>query len=115
RAQINAPLLEQAVVNLIDNAIKYSEPGSVVEVAGEVCEGETVIRVKDNGCGIAAAYLPRIFERFYQVDKAKSRSLGGTGLGLAIAKHIALAHKGRISVESVLGEGSTFAIHLPLS
>lgn len=113
RARINAPLLEQAVVNLLDNAVKYSEPGSVVEVTGGCSKGEVIIRVKDTGCGIAEMHVPRIFERFYQVDKAKSRSLGGTGLGLAIAKHIAIAHKGRISVESALGEGSIFTIHLP--
>jgi len=114
RADINAPLLEQAVVNLLDNAIKYSEPGSTVEVSGEIRGNELIIQVKDTGCGIAEMHLPRIFERFYQVDKAKSRSLGGTGLGLAIAKHIAIAHKGKISVDSTLGEGSTFTIHLPL-
>jgi two-component system phosphate regulon sensor histidine kinase PhoR len=112
-AKVNAPLLEQAAVNLLDNAIKYSEPGSAVEVTGELCGDEVIIQVKDTGCGIAEMHLPRIFERFYQVDKSKSRSLGGTGLGLAIAKHIAIAHKGKISVDSVLGEGSTFTIHLP--
>jgi two-component system phosphate regulon sensor histidine kinase PhoR len=101
RAKVNAPLLEQAVVNLLDNAIKYSEPGGVVEVTGELRGDEVIIKVKDAGCGIAEMHMPRIFERFYQVDKAKSRSLGGTGLGLAIAKHI------------VFGEGSTFTIHLP--
>jgi two-component system phosphate regulon sensor histidine kinase PhoR len=113
RAKVNAPLLEQAVVNLLDNAIKYSEPRSLIEVTGEIRGEEVIIRVKDTGCGIAVGHLPRIFERFYQVDKAKSRSLGGTGLGLAIAKHIAIAHKGKISVDSILGEGSTFTIHLP--
>jgi two-component system phosphate regulon sensor histidine kinase PhoR len=113
RAKINAPLLEQAVVNLVDNAVKYSERDGAIEVAGEVRDDETIIQVMDNGCGIADAELPRVFERFYQVDKAKSRSLGGTGLGLAIAKHIAIAHQGRISVKSSLGVGSTFTFHLP--
>ena len=75
--------------------------------------GEVVIRVRDQGCGIGREHLPRIFERFYRVDKARSRKLGGTGLGLAIVKHIAHAHHGRATVQSTVGQGSTFAIHLP--
>ena len=71
------------------------------------------IRVADRGCGIADEHLPRIFERFYRVDRARSRKLGGTGLGLAIVKHIVQAHRGRVTVESTLGVGSTFTIHLP--
>ncbi len=113
-AEINAALLEQAVVNLLDNAIKYSNAGAVVEVHA-ACEGtELVIRVKDQGCGIEAQHLPRLFERFYRVDKARSRELGGTGLGLAIVRHIALAHRGSVSVESTVGVGSTFCLRLPL-
>jgi two-component system phosphate regulon sensor histidine kinase PhoR len=113
-AEINAVLLEQAVINLLDNAVKYSEPGSVVEIhAGR--EGiDLLIRVKDQGCGIEAQHLPRLFERFYRVDKARSRELGGTGLGLAIVRHIALAHRGSVSVESTVGVGSTFSLRLPL-
>ena len=89
RGPINGPLLEQAVINLIDNAIKYSESGSRCAGYGQPREGDVaVIRVIDNGCGIAANHLPRLFERFYRVDKARSRELGGTGLGLAIVKHI---------------------------
>jgi len=113
QSQINAPLLEQALVNLIDNAVKYSEPGAAVEVRVDPRQGETAISVKDTGCGIPADHLPRIFERFYVVDKSRSRKLGGTGLGLAIVKHIAQVHGGHVTVESVLGKGSTFTLHLP--
>jgi two-component system, OmpR family, phosphate regulon sensor histidine kinase PhoR len=113
-AEVNAALLEQAVVNLLDNAVKYSNAEAVVEVQA-ACDGEElVIRVKDHGCGIEAQHLPRLFERFYRVDKARSRELGGTGLGLAIVRHIALAHRGSVSVESTVGVGSTFCLRLPL-
>ena len=111
--RINAALLEQAVINLLDNAIKYSEPGRPVSVDVEQTPGEVVIRVVDRGSGIEPQHLPRIFERFYRVDKARSRKLGGTGLGLAIVKHIVQAHGGTITVESSPDEGSTFTIHLP--
>jgi two-component system phosphate regulon sensor histidine kinase PhoR len=108
-ARINAPLLEQAVVNLVDNACKYSPRGGTVriEAARDEKENEIVIQVRDHGCGIERRHLPRIFERFYRVDKARSREQGGTGLGLAIVKHIALAHGGRATVESTPGQGST--------
>jgi two-component system phosphate regulon sensor histidine kinase PhoR len=114
-AKINGPLLEQAVINLIDNAIKYSDSGSTVRVTVQREGAQAVIRVIDNGCGIAANHLPRLFERFYRVDKARSRELGGTGLGLAIVKHIMAAHQGTIQVESVVGRGSTFTLRLPLA
>jgi len=114
QAPINPPLLEQAIINLIDNAIKYSPPGQSVHIEADCDGGEVRVQVRDHGCGIGREHLPRIFERFYRVDKARSRTLGGTGLGLAIVKHIAQAHHGRASVESVLGQGSVFYIHLPL-
>jgi two-component system phosphate regulon sensor histidine kinase PhoR len=118
QADLNAPLLEQAVINLIDNAIKYSDPGRTVRLSAESLTGagaaDLVIRVQDQGCGIDAEHLPRLFERFYRVDKARSRKLGGTGLGLSIVKHIVQAHGGRIDVESVPGVGTTFTIRVPL-
>jgi two-component system phosphate regulon sensor histidine kinase PhoR len=112
-AQLDTTLLEQAVVNLLDNAIKYSEPKSTILLKAQRSNSEIRISVADQGIGIAKKHLPRLFERFYRVDKARSRNLGGTGLGLAIVKHIAQAHGGRISVESTLGVGSVFTIHLP--
>jgi two-component system phosphate regulon sensor histidine kinase PhoR len=109
----DATLLEQAVVNLLDNAIKYSEPDSTVHLSAHQHNSEIQIQVADQGMGIAKKHLPRLFERFYRVDKARSRTMGGTGLGLAIVKHIAQAHGGNVTVKSKLGQGSTFIIHLP--
>jgi len=113
-ANANVILLEQAVVNLLDNAIKYSDDGKTVRVCGRQNDNGVTIAVSDQGWGIEKKHLPRLFERFYRVDKARSRDLGGTGLGLAIVKHIAIAHGGNVSVESAPGSGSTFSIHLPL-
>jgi two-component system phosphate regulon sensor histidine kinase PhoR len=113
-AKVEAGLLEQALVNLIDNAVKYSPPSTVVSVGARSEGGSLVIEVKDQGIGIPARDLPRVFERFYRVDKARSRELGGTGLGLAIVRHIAIAHGGSVSVESWEGEGSTFSMRIPL-
>ena len=115
KAPISPHLLEQAVINLIDNAIKYSEPESTVEVACRKLDDKVEIFVSDQGCGLSPDHLPRVFERFYRVDKARSRKLGGTGLGLAIVKHIAMAHKGEVDVKSYPQKGSTFFIRLPLS
>lgn len=112
-ARINPPLLEQAVTNLLDNAIKYSEQGGQVELRVAKRDNEVLIEVRDQGCGIPEEHLSRLFERFYRVDKARSRKLGGTGLGLAIVKHIILAHRGQVAVESVPESGSTFTIRLP--
>ena len=111
---IDATLLEQAAVNLLDNAIKYSPEGSTVRIEAATADNEIQIRFVDQGMGIAKKHLPRLFERFYRVDKARSRKLGGTGLGLAIVKHIAQAHGGKVTVESALGKGSTFTLHLPV-
>ncbi len=112
-AFVNSSLLVQALVNLIDNAIKYSEAGQSILLQASR-EGPSIrIDVKDSGCGIAKEHLPRLFERFYRADKARSRALGGTGLGLAIVKHIVLAHNGTVQVESTVGKGSTFSIFLP--
>jgi two-component system phosphate regulon sensor histidine kinase PhoR len=112
-ANVNSLLLEQAVVNLLDNAIKYSEPRHDVLIRVQPFDGETRINVIDRGSGIDNEHIARIFERFYRVDRARSRKMGGTGLGLAIVKHIVQAHRGRVTVESVPGAGSTFTIHLP--
>ena len=113
-ARINPPLLEQAVANLLDNAIKYSPEGSHIRVEVHKDSTQVSISVADEGCGIPPEHLPRIFERFYVVDKSRSRKLGGTGLGLAIVKHIAQAHGGRVTVESLPGKGGTFTIRLPV-
>lgn len=110
---MNRLLLEQAMVNLLDNAIKYSPADSRVRVYAERRDGEVMLAVADDGPGIEAQHLPRLFERFYRTDKARSRELGGTGLGLSIVKHVAQAHGGHVTVESQPGQGSTFRIHLP--
>ncbi|MFZ5451546.1 MAG: ATP-binding protein [Thermodesulfobacteriota bacterium] len=112
RARVNAPLLEQAVVNLVDNAIKYSEGNREVRVEAERAGPEVMVRVRDQGSGIRAEHLPRLFERFYRVDSGRSRQFGGTGLGLAIVKHIAQAHGGKVTVTSTPGKGSIFSLHL---
>jgi len=112
-ARINAPLMEQAIINLIDNAVKYSDEGGEIKVLASATGKEIVIEVSDNGIGIAEEHLPRLFERFYRVDKARSRKMGGTGLGLAIVKHIIQIHGGYPGVVSEPGKGSTFSITLP--
>lgn len=110
----NAVLLEQALINLLDNGIKYSPEDTEITVKAEKEKGRIKIEVIDQGQGIPPSDLPRIFERFYRVDKGRSRDMGGTGLGLSIVKHIVLAHGGDIFVESLPGRGSTFRIFLPL-
>jgi two-component system phosphate regulon sensor histidine kinase PhoR len=113
RAKVNVPLLEQALVNLVDNAVKYSEPGKPVTVEAALRNSSLVIQVRDEGPGIEREHLPRIFERFYRVDKGRSREMGGTGLGLSIVKHIAQAHGGSVAVQSEPGKGSLFTLTLP--
>ncbi len=111
---VDRSLLEQAVINLIDNAVKYSGNNTTVTIKGIRTKEEIIIEVQDRGPGISDEHLARIFERFYRVDKARSRKMGGTGLGLAIVKHVASIHNGNVDVKSEMGQGSTFSIHLPL-
>jgi two-component system phosphate regulon sensor histidine kinase PhoR len=105
--------MERALSNLLDNAVKYNRPDGRVAVHAFRDGGHVKIQVSDTGSGIVTADLPRIFERFYRADKSRSRELGGSGLGLSISKHIAERHGGRIEVQSVLQEGSTFTLVLP--
>ena len=111
-ATFDPTMIEQAVVNLLDNAIKYSNDHGVVRVGAKAEGEEVLIWVEDEGPGISEEHLTRLFERFYRVDKARSRSLGGTGLGLAIVKHIMAAHGGHVSVKSEKGQGAVFTLHL---
>jgi signal transduction histidine kinase len=111
----DAQRLHQVFVNLLDNAIKYTPAGSQVTVFARTTGAEIEVTVADNGPGIAPEHLPRIFERFYRVDKARSRELGGTGLGLAIVKHIVQAHGGQVWAECPPGGGSQFHFTLPKS
>ncbi len=107
--------LNQVFGNLIENAMKYAKGGQRVSVGARKLESEVEFFVRDFGPGIAFDHLDRIFERFYRIDKARSRDSGGTGLGLAIAKHIVLAHGGSIRAESELGDGATFLFTLPIA
>jgi signal transduction histidine kinase len=106
--------LKQVVVNLVDNAIKYNRPGGAVTISVGHEDGSGVVEVRDTGIGIAPADQKFIFERFYRVDKSRSREKGGSGLGLAIVKKIVEDHSGNITVESTPGQGSTFRIFLPV-
>ena len=104
--------LEQMLTNLIDNGIKFSRENGTVSISHEPGARDRIL-VQDNGDGIPAQHLERLFERFYRVDRARSRDMGGTGLGLAIVKHLALLHGGEVTVASELSKGTTFTIHLP--
>jgi two-component system, OmpR family, phosphate regulon sensor histidine kinase PhoR len=104
--------LEQMLTNLIDNGIKFSREHGTVAISYESDTRDKIL-VQDNGDGIPSQHLERLFERFYRVDRARSRDMGGTGLGLAIVKHLALLHRGEVTVSSELGKGATFTIHLP--
>jgi two-component system phosphate regulon sensor histidine kinase PhoR len=109
----NSDYLERAVANLIDNAIKYTPEGGTIGVVARFEAGEVIVEVTDNGIGIPAEDMPRIFERFYRVDRSRSREMGGTGLGLSIVKHVAHVHGGSVEVDSAPGKGSTFRLKLP--
>ncbi len=106
--------LQRLFINLLENAIKYNRGGGSVTVQLSPSHGMVVLQVDDTGIGIPATSIDRVFERFYRVDKGRSRDEGGTGLGLAIVKHVAQLHGGRVEVESTLGEGSTFRVYLPV-
>ena len=112
-AMVDPTLMEQAVFNLVDNAVKYSGEYTNVSVRAEQVDDSIKIRVSDTGAGIDSEHLPKIFSRFYRVDKGRSRDQGGTGLGLAIVKHIVQYHSGRIEVESQRGKGACFTITIP--
>ncbi|MGC8805462.1 MAG: sensor histidine kinase, partial [Candidatus Ratteibacteria bacterium] len=104
--------LEQMLINLIDNAIRFTEKGKIA-ISITYQKGAVIIEVSDTGIGIPPQHIPKIFERFYVVDKARSRQTGGTGLGLSIVKHIVLLHNGTIDVKSTPGKGTSFIIQLP--
>ncbi len=110
---VNASLLSQALLNLISNALKFAPAKSRVTVMGELSEGHVKLTVTDEGPGIDPVHLPRLFERFYRVDKARSREFGGTGLGLAIVKHIAMVHGGSVEVDCPSTGGTRFSLHVP--
>jgi two-component system phosphate regulon sensor histidine kinase PhoR len=102
------------LTNLIENGIKFSRENGTVSISQHSGDRDQIV-IEDNGDGIPAQHVERLFERFYRVDRARSRDMGGTGLGLAIVKHLALLHGGEVTVDSELGKGSTFTIHLPKS
>ena len=111
----DAVYLEIVIRNLLDNAIKYVNENGVILISAFRRDNNVYVEVEDNGVGIAKEDLSRIFERFYRVDKARSRQLGGTGLGLSIVKHIVLAHKGNVEVRSRVNQGSVFSVIFPVS
>jgi len=110
---VDGSMLVQALVNLLDNALKYSEQGTVVDIEIDEFPDEVGLIVRDGGIGIPGPDLERVFERFYRVDRARSRETGGTGLGLAIVRHVMIRHGGRVHVQSEEGKGTTFTLHIP--
>jgi len=113
RIKADRDKIEQIIVNLIDNAIKYTNEAGQINIYIFEQQNEITITIQDNGMGIPKEDVDRVFERFYRVDKARSRELGGTGLGLGIAKHIVLAHNGQISIESEINKGTKVLVRLP--
>jgi histidine kinase len=111
----DAERIYQVLFNLLDNAVRFTPAGGRVRVTAERNDGAVDVTVADTGPGIAAEHLPRVFERFYRVDTARSRDEGGTGIGLAIARSVVEAHGGRIWAESEPGRGSTFTFELPVT
>jgi two-component system phosphate regulon sensor histidine kinase PhoR len=109
----NRDEVRSALSNLVSNAVRYTPPGGEIRIAWAVEDGEPVLRVRDNGDGIAPEHIPRLTERFYRVDRGRSRSTGGTGLGLAIVKHVLARHQARLAIESEPGKGSAFACIFP--
>ena len=114
RVECDSDSLYQALMNLLENAAKYTPEGGAITLGAQREDDEIEFYVRDTGVGIPSDHIPRLFERFYRVDKARSRELGGTGLGLAIVKHLVLAHDGSVRVESEMGKGSTFYFRIPL-
>jgi two-component system phosphate regulon sensor histidine kinase PhoR len=110
----NANYLSELVLNLMDNAVKYNRPGGSVRVSLRRTEHHAVLEVCDTGIGIPQESQPRVFERFYRVDKSRSKEIGGTGLGLSIVKHIVEFHHGTLSLESEEGKGTRMTVELPL-
>ena len=108
--------LIQIFLNLLDNAVKFTpEGGTITVTASPGAEQELIVRIADTGVGIAKIDIPRLGERFYRADKARSRDLGGTGLGLSIVKHLMNVHQGRMVIESAMGRGTTVSLYFPLS
>jgi two-component system phosphate regulon sensor histidine kinase PhoR len=107
--------LRSAFGNLISNAVRYTPPGGRIVVRWEEAGGEARFSVQDSGIGIESQHIPRLTERFYRIDRSRSRETGGTGLGLSIVKHVLNRHQGRLEVQSQLGQGSTFSAVLPHS
>ena len=107
--------IEQVLMNILSNAVKYTPEGGTIEISSGALDGQVWIRVQDSGIGIPEADLPRVFDRFYRVDKARSRASGGTGLGLSIAHEIVERHGGKMVIESREGEGTTVTVYLPVN
>jgi two-component system, OmpR family, phosphate regulon sensor histidine kinase PhoR len=114
KTSVDRRRIEQVFINLIDNAVKFTPAGGSINIQATTDQSFVRIDVTDTGMGIASEHLNRVFERFYRIDKARSRSSGGSGLGLSIVKHIVSAHQGHIEVSSMVDKGSTFSVFLPL-